>query len=160
MVSRSRSEQGRARRGFAAMDPEERRAISRRGGTASHESGRGHEFNSQEARAAGRLGGEARWGRGRSREEEERARTSAASRFEPEEERGGPSRDRGTEEERGVEYDPGQRDQSSSESRWGRSGEEEVEEHGGGSRARRGAGPIRSEEPRSGRSRGGRTRSD
>jgi general stress protein YciG len=70
MVSRSRSAQGRARRGFAAMDPEERREISRRGGTASHASGRGHEFNSQEAREAGRRGGEARWGRGRPEEEE------------------------------------------------------------------------------------------
>jgi len=87
MVTRSRSEQGRARRGFAAMDPEERREISRRGGTASHESGRGHEFNSQEARAAGRLGGEARWGR---------AGRSAASRSEQEEERGGGARSRRT----------------------------------------------------------------
>ncbi len=69
-ASRSRSAQGRARRGFAAMDAEERREISRRGGTASHASGRGHEFNSQEAREAGRRGGEARWGRGRSKEEE------------------------------------------------------------------------------------------
>jgi general stress protein YciG len=45
------------------MDPEERREISRRGGEASHLSGRGHEFTPEEAREAGRLGGEARWGR-------------------------------------------------------------------------------------------------
>jgi len=49
------------------MNPEARRAISKRGGEASHESGRGHEFNSEEAREAGRLGGEARWGNRASR---------------------------------------------------------------------------------------------
>ena len=150
MVSRSRSERGRARRGFAAMDPEERREISRRGGTASHESGRGHEFNSQEARAAGRLGGEARWGRGRSR-----SRAGASSRIEPDEERGERSERRITPEEseqRGVEYDPEQ-------GRWGRS-EEDEENRGGEPRGRRGSGSLRSEEPRSGRSRAGRSRSD
>ena len=167
MVSRSRSEQGRARRGFAAMDPEERREISRRGGTASHESGRGHEFNSQEARAAGRLGGEARWGRSRSRSsriepEEERGERSERRTTPYETEQGGyrPSRTRET-EERGVEYDPEQRrsEGSTSESRWGRS-EEEDEERGGEARGRRGSGPLRSEEPRTGRSRGGRSRND
>ena len=53
------------------MDPEERREISRRGGEASHQSGRGHEFTSEEAREAGRRGGEARWGRSRSEGEAE-----------------------------------------------------------------------------------------
>jgi general stress protein YciG len=62
MVSKDRSREKPRKRGFAAMDPEARRAISKRGGEASHESGRGHEFNSEEAREAGRLGGEARWG--------------------------------------------------------------------------------------------------
>lgn len=52
---------GTGRRGFAAMDPEEQRKIARRGGEASHQSGRGHEFTSEEARQAGRLGGRARW---------------------------------------------------------------------------------------------------
>jgi len=61
MASKNRPREKR-KRGFAAMDPEARRAISKRGGEASHESGRGHEFNSEEARDAGRLGGEARWG--------------------------------------------------------------------------------------------------
>src|SRR5687768_3748315 len=40
----------RARRGFAAMDPELRREIARRGGAASHEHGRAHEWSAEEAR--------------------------------------------------------------------------------------------------------------
>ena len=44
------------RRGFAAMDPELVRAISRKGGQAVHAQGVGHEFTSDEARAAGRKG--------------------------------------------------------------------------------------------------------
>ena len=61
MARRQHPRKGRSRRGFAAMDPEERREISSRGGKASHLSGRGHEFSSEEAREAGRRGGEARW---------------------------------------------------------------------------------------------------
>jgi len=68
MVSKNRSREGRSKRGFAAMDPEARRVISKRGGEASHESGRGHEFNSEEAREAGRRGGAARWGTRASRQ--------------------------------------------------------------------------------------------
>ncbi|GAB3845326.1 hypothetical protein GCM10028822_03620 [Hymenobacter terrigena] len=45
-------------RGFAAMDPEEQRRIASEGSKASHESGKGHEFTSEEAREAGRKGGE------------------------------------------------------------------------------------------------------
>ena len=44
-------------RGFAGMDPEEQRRIASEGGKASHESGKGHEFTSEEAREAGRKGG-------------------------------------------------------------------------------------------------------
>jgi general stress protein YciG len=40
------------------MDPERQRAIASLGGRAAHESGRAHEFDSEEARAAGRKGGE------------------------------------------------------------------------------------------------------
>jgi general stress protein YciG len=47
----------RARRGFAAMDPELVKAISRRGGIAAHVRGTAHEFTPEEARAAGRKGG-------------------------------------------------------------------------------------------------------
>ena len=56
--------QGRAPapRGFAAMDPEQQRAIASAGGRAAHASGHAHEFTSEEARAAGRKGGEASGG--------------------------------------------------------------------------------------------------
>lgn len=46
-------------RGFAAMAPEVRREIARKGGRAVHAAGTGHEFTSDEARAAGRKGGRA-----------------------------------------------------------------------------------------------------
>lgn len=51
-------------RGFAAMDPEKQREIASKGGRAAHESGNAHEFSSQEAREAGRKGGEASRGGG------------------------------------------------------------------------------------------------
>jgi general stress protein YciG len=47
-------------RGFAGMDPEQQREIASEGGRAAHASGHAHEFTSEEARAAGRKGGEAR----------------------------------------------------------------------------------------------------
>ena len=48
----------KSRRGFAAMSSEQQRRIASEGGRASHESGRGHRFSSEEARAAGRKGGQ------------------------------------------------------------------------------------------------------
>ena len=45
-------------RGFAAMDQERQREIARKGGKAAHERGTAHEFTTDEARAAGRKGGE------------------------------------------------------------------------------------------------------
>jgi general stress protein YciG len=39
------------------MSPEQQRRIASEGGRASHESGKGHRFSSEEARAAGRKGG-------------------------------------------------------------------------------------------------------
>ena len=50
------------RRGFAAMDPAKQRAITSKGGKASHEQGTGHEWTSQTAREAGRKGGMASHG--------------------------------------------------------------------------------------------------
>ncbi len=47
-------------RGFAGMDPAQQREIASEGGRAAHASGHAHEFTSEEARAAGRKGGEAR----------------------------------------------------------------------------------------------------
>lgn len=42
------------RRGFASMDPARVREIASMGGRAAHQSGRAHEFTSEEARAAGK----------------------------------------------------------------------------------------------------------
>ncbi|WP_232290799.1 KGG domain-containing protein [Polaromonas hydrogenivorans] len=41
------------------MNPERQRAIASEGGKAAHQSGNAHEFTSEEARAAGRKGGQA-----------------------------------------------------------------------------------------------------
>ena len=49
-------------RGFAAMDEERQRAIASEGGRAAHEQGRAHEFTPEEAREAGRKGGQASGG--------------------------------------------------------------------------------------------------
>lgn len=45
-------------RGFAGMDPERQKTIAREGGRAAHEKGTAHEFTPDEAREAGRKGGE------------------------------------------------------------------------------------------------------
>jgi hypothetical protein len=52
-------------RGFAGMDAEQQRQIASAGGRAAHASGHAHEFTSEEARQAGRKGGEARSQRSR-----------------------------------------------------------------------------------------------
>src|SRR5258707_14970408 len=49
---------GTRARGFASMNSEKQREIARKGGRAAHEKGTAHEFTSDEARAAGRKGGE------------------------------------------------------------------------------------------------------
>ncbi|ALA86658.1 general stress protein [Stenotrophomonas maltophilia] len=51
--------QGTSNRGFASMDEDKQREIAAKGGRAAHESGNAHEFSSEEAREAGRKGGEA-----------------------------------------------------------------------------------------------------
>lgn len=45
-------------RGFAAMDPAKQREIARRGGKIAHLRGNAHEFTPEEAREAGRKGGQ------------------------------------------------------------------------------------------------------
>lgn len=50
-------------RGFARMDPQKQREIASKGGQAAHASGNAHQFTSEEARAAGRKGGQASRGR-------------------------------------------------------------------------------------------------
>ena len=47
-----------SKRGFAAMDEAKQREIAAKGGRAAHEKGTAHEFDSREAREAGRKGGE------------------------------------------------------------------------------------------------------
>jgi len=49
-----------SKRGFASMDSEKQRRIASKGGRAAHEKGTAHEFTPDEAREAGRKGGEAR----------------------------------------------------------------------------------------------------
>jgi len=60
-------------RGFAAMDPQAQRAIAAKGGRAAHQKGTAHEFTSEEARIAGRKGGEASRGCRRSNASSESA---------------------------------------------------------------------------------------
>ncbi|HEY0970678.1 MAG TPA: KGG domain-containing protein [Gemmatimonadales bacterium] len=49
---------GKSRRGFASMDPARQREIASKGGKAAHAKGTAHEWSSEEARVAGRKGGE------------------------------------------------------------------------------------------------------
>jgi general stress protein YciG len=49
---------GKSKRGFASMDPARQREIASRGGRAAHEKGTAHEWTPDEARVAGRKGGE------------------------------------------------------------------------------------------------------
>ncbi len=54
------------RRGFASMSAEKQREIASKGGRAAHEKGTAHEWTTDEARNAGRKGGQvSRGGRGR-----------------------------------------------------------------------------------------------
>jgi general stress protein YciG len=53
----SGSARARSNRGFASMDRGKQREIASKGGRAAHQKGTAHEFDSSEARAAGRKGG-------------------------------------------------------------------------------------------------------
>ena len=59
MQENPRQEQQKLRRGFAAMSPERQREIASLGGRAAHEQGVAHEWSTEEARAAGKKGGQA-----------------------------------------------------------------------------------------------------
>lgn len=50
---------GNSSRGFASMSAEKQREIASKGGKAAHQKGTAHQFTSEEARAAGRKGGQA-----------------------------------------------------------------------------------------------------
>lgn len=49
----------KSKRGFASMDAAKQREIASKGGKAAHEKGTAHEFTPEEARLAGKKGGEA-----------------------------------------------------------------------------------------------------
>ena len=50
----------KSKRGFASMPEEEVSQIASKGGKMAHQKGTAHEFSSEEARKAGKKGGEAR----------------------------------------------------------------------------------------------------
>lgn len=50
---------GNSSRGFASMSADKQREIASKGGKAAHQKGTAHQFTSEEARAAGRKGGQA-----------------------------------------------------------------------------------------------------
>jgi general stress protein YciG len=54
----SRPPGAKSNRGFASMDRERQREIASKGGRAAHEKGTAHEWTPDEAREAGRKGGE------------------------------------------------------------------------------------------------------
>ena len=58
MTTQISSERPKSNRGFASMDRGKQREIASKGGRAAHAQGRAHEFTADEARTAGRKGGE------------------------------------------------------------------------------------------------------
>jgi general stress protein YciG len=57
-MANNQSKKRNGKRGFAAMDPEQQRMIASKGGKAAHAKGTAHEWTSEEARRAGRQGGQ------------------------------------------------------------------------------------------------------
>jgi general stress protein YciG len=58
MQENGKQEPQRARRGFAAMSPERQREIASQGGRAAHQQGVAHQWSANEAREAGKKGGQ------------------------------------------------------------------------------------------------------
>lgn len=56
--SNGQARNGRSNRGFASMSPDRQREIASKGGRAAHAKGTAHEWSADEAREAGRKGGE------------------------------------------------------------------------------------------------------
>lgn len=69
MQENERQETPKSRRGFAAMSPERQREIASQGGRAAHQQGVAHEWSREEAKEAGKKGGQAS-GKRRSAENE------------------------------------------------------------------------------------------
>jgi general stress protein YciG len=59
MATQTNSETFKKGRGFASMEADRQREIASKGGKAAHAQGRAHQFTADEARLAGRRGGEA-----------------------------------------------------------------------------------------------------
>jgi general stress protein YciG len=59
MLERGTQEPQKSRRGFAAMSAERQREIASQGGRAAHQQGVAHEWSKDEAREAGKKGGQA-----------------------------------------------------------------------------------------------------
>ena len=59
MINDHPEKKSTSKRGFASMDPQRQKEIASLGGKAAHASGKAHEFNTAEAREAGRKGGRA-----------------------------------------------------------------------------------------------------
>src|SRR5260370_42648011 len=57
-MTTNNAERPKSNRGFASMDMGKQREIASKGGKAAHAQGRAHEFTADEARVAGRKGGE------------------------------------------------------------------------------------------------------
>ena len=55
---REKGKSGTSNRGFASMSPQKQREIASKGGRAAHEMGVAHQWSSDEARNAGRKGGQ------------------------------------------------------------------------------------------------------
>ncbi len=58
MTTQNGSDRPKSNRGFASMDRGKQKEIASKGGKAAHSQGRAHEFTADEARTAGRKGGE------------------------------------------------------------------------------------------------------
>lgn len=66
VVAEAEDDVEKSDRGFASMDPDKQRKIASKGGKAAHAKGTAHEWNSEQAKDAGRKGGAAsKGGRGR-----------------------------------------------------------------------------------------------
>lgn len=57
-MSENPNAERKQKRGFAAMDAERQRELASQGGRAAHEQGVAHEWNREEAKAAGKKGGQ------------------------------------------------------------------------------------------------------
>lgn len=63
MTVQTKAKKSGKKQGFAAMKPEDQKALASKGGKAAHALGRAHKWTSEEAKAAGRKGGLARKGK-------------------------------------------------------------------------------------------------